>query len=54
MAKNLLMFDLGIAVSYSTIAIPALTGKDPVKNGYEYLRITDEQVSWLGKTFLYI
>lgn len=49
MAKNLLMFDNGLAASYSAIAIPALTGKDPLRNGDEFLRITEDQVSWLGK-----
>lgn len=49
MAKNLLMFDLGLSASYSAIAIPALTGKDPTNNADEFLRITESQVSWLGK-----
>lgn len=49
MAKNALMFQLGLAASYSAIAIPALTGKDPLKNPNEFLRITDDQVSWLGE-----
>lgn len=39
MAKNLLMLDLGLAVSFSTIVIPALTGDDVVHNPNEYLRI---------------
>lgn len=49
MAKNALMFDLGLAASYSAIAIPALTGNDLVKNPNEFLRITEYQVSWLGE-----
>lgn len=48
LAKNLLMLDLGLATSYSTIAIPALTGRDPLKNAEEFLHITEDQVSWLG------
>lgn len=44
------MFDMGLAYSFSVIAIPALTGKDPKNNPDEFLHITDDEVSWLGRT----
>lgn len=43
------MFNMGLTLRYNAIAIPALMGKDPINNPDEYLRITEDQVSWLGK-----
>lgn len=46
-AKNLLLFDLGLAVSFNTIVIAALTKKDP----NESLEFTIEQASWYGMIY---
>lgn len=49
-AKNILLLDLGLALCFSTIVIPALTGDDKEHNPDEILRITPEQASWLGRS----
>lgn len=48
-ANFLFMIDLGLALSFSVIVIPALTGDDRVNNPDELLHIDVSQVSWLGK-----
>lgn len=42
------MFSLGMAGSYSVIAIPAFIGDDIKNNADEFLRVTTEEISWLG------
>lgn len=49
-AQNALLYDMGLTLSYSAIVIPALTGKDPTNNANELIRITEDQVSWLGES----
>lgn len=48
-AKNLLLLDLGMAVSFPTIVIPALKGLKQHDNA-DFLSFTDVQASWFGKT----
>jgi hypothetical protein len=50
-AKNLLLLDLGMAVSFATIVIPALKGLKAHDNK-DFLSFTDVQASWFGKCFL--
>lgn len=50
--KNILLLDLGLALCFSTIVIPALTGDDKEHNPDEFLHITPEQASWLGKIYV--
>jgi hypothetical protein len=47
-AKNLLLLDLGLAVAFPTIVIPALRG---IKNRAEdeFLTFNAVQASWFGK-----
>lgn len=47
-AKNLLLLDLGMAVSFPTIVIPALRGLKAHDN-QDFLSFTDSQASWFGK-----
>lgn len=47
-AKNLLLLDLGMAVSFPTIVIPALRGLKAHDN-QDILSFTDSQASWFGK-----
>lgn len=47
-AKNLLLLDLGMAVSFPTIVIPALKGLKAHDNS-DFLTFTDTQASWFGK-----
>lgn len=47
-AKNLLLLDLGMAVSFPTIVIPALRGLKPHDNN-DILQFTDSQASWFGE-----
>lgn len=47
-AKNLLLLDLGMAVSFPTIVIPALKGLKPHDNN-DILSFTDVQASWFGR-----
>lgn len=44
-AKNLLLLDLGMAVSFPTIVIPALRGLKAHDNS-DFLTFTDSQASW--------
>lgn len=46
-AKNLLLLDLGMAVSIPTIVIPALRGLKA--HDKDFLSFTDVQASWFGK-----
>lgn len=47
-AKNFLLLDLGMAVAFPTIVIPALRG---IKNRApdEFLHFTPQQASWFGE-----
>lgn len=47
-AKNLLLLDLGMAVSFPTIVIPALKGLKAHDN-QDFLSFTDSQASWFGE-----
>jgi len=47
-AKNLLLLDLGMAVSFPTIVIPALKGLKAHDN-MDFLSFTDSQASWFGE-----
>lgn len=47
-AKNLLLLDLGMAVSFPTIVIPALRGLKAHDN-QDILSFTDVQASWFGR-----
>lgn len=47
-AKNLLLLDLGMAVSFPTIVIPALRGLKP-HDSHDILSLTDVQASWFGR-----
>lgn len=46
--KNLLLIDLGLAVAFPTIVIPALRGLQPDRNPNEALHFTVAQASWFG------
>lgn len=46
-AKNFLLLDLGMAVSFPTIVIPALRGLK--SHDVDFLSFTDSQASWFGK-----
>jgi MFS family permease len=46
-AKNLLLLDLGMAVSFPTIVIPALKGLKAHDN-QDFLSFTDSQASWFA------
>ncbi len=47
-AKNLLLLDLGLAVAFPTIVIPALRGLQNEKNPNEFLEFSAVQASWYG------
>lgn len=47
-AKNLLLLDLGMAVSFPTIVIPALRGLK-AHDSADFLSLTDSQASWFGE-----
>lgn len=51
-AKNLLLLDLGMAVAFPTIVIPALKGLKAHDNN-DFLTLTDAQASWFGKQQFY-
>lgn len=51
MAKNAILLDLGMAATFSVIAIPALLDKDQTNNADEFLRIDKSQASWLGNAY---
>lgn len=44
-----LLLDIGLSISYPTVLISALTGRNNKTNPDEYLRMTPVQVSWMGK-----
>lgn len=46
--KLMLIFELGLCISFSGIVIPALTGKSNKHNADEFIKISETQVSWLG------
>lgn len=46
--KNLLLIDLGLAVGFSTIVIPVLSGLQADRNPNETLRFDAVQMSWFG------
>lgn len=48
LAKNMLLFDLGLAMSIPTIVIPVLRGIQADRNPGETLTFTDAQSSWYG------
>lgn len=50
-AKNLLLLDLGMAVAFPTIVIPALRGLKAHDNS-DILSFTDSQASWFGENQL--
>lgn len=50
-AKNFLLFDLGLAVAFPTIVIPALRGTIENLDNPETLYFTEEQASWFGMYF---
>lgn len=50
-AKNLLLLDLGMAVSFPTIVIPALRGLKAHDSG-DFLSFTDSQASWFGEKII--
>lgn len=54
MAKNLLLFDLGLALGFSTIVIPVLRGLQQDRNPDETLHFTAEQSSWFGTLSIYL
>lgn len=47
-AKNLLIVEFGLAISFSTILISALTGLNPKLNPNETLSITPQQSTWIA------
>lgn len=50
-AKNLVVFDFGLGISFPTILIPALTGLNSELNQNETLTISPEQATWMGIRF---
>lgn len=48
--KNFLLLDLGLSIAFPGIIIPALTGIPNEYNKDEFLSMTPEQASWLGKS----
>lgn len=51
-AKNLLLLDLGMAVAFPTIVIPALRGLKAHDVDNVITTLTDAQASWFGKQWL--
>lgn len=49
MAKNLLLFDLGMAIGFPTIVIPVLRGLQSDRNPDEVIHMTAEESTWVGK-----
>lgn len=47
-AKNLLLIDIGLAIAFPTIVIPALRGMQPDKYPNETIHFTAEQAVWYG------
>lgn len=48
MAKNLLVLDIGMSLSFVTIVLPALRGLYPNKYPNEPIHFTDEESTWFG------
>lgn len=48
--KNLLLIDLGLILALPTIVIAAMSGIPNEHNRNEFLSITPEEASWIGKT----
>lgn len=48
MAKNLLVLDIGMSLSFVTIVLPALRGLNPDKYPNERIQFTDEESTWFG------
>lgn len=48
-AKNLLLIDIGLAIAFPTIVIPALRGLQPDKYPHESIQFTAEQATWYGE-----
>lgn len=53
LVKNLIMLDLGLTLGLPTILVPALTGILNEHNQNEFLLISAEQATWIGKLFLH-
>lgn len=53
--KNLILVTFGLAIHFSTILIPALSGLNSQLNPNEILSITVEEATWIGtfETFLF-
>lgn len=49
MAKNLLLFDLGMAIGFPTIVIPVLLGLQNDRNPDEVIHMEAWQATWVGK-----
>lgn len=47
-AKNLLVFNFGLAITFPTILIPALSGLNTSLNPNETLTITPNESTWIG------
>lgn len=52
-AKNILLFNLGLAVSFPTIVVPVLRGLQSNRNPNEILSFDDDQSSWYGMFVCY-
>lgn len=51
--KNFLLLDLGLSIAFPAIIIPALTGIPNEYNRNEFLSLTPEQASWLGRSIIH-
>lgn len=51
-AKNLLIVEFGLALSFPTILISALKGLNPTLNTDETLNITPEQTTWIASMIM--
>lgn len=52
-AKNLLLLDLGMALGFATIVIPALSGQQPDRYPNEAIHFTPELASWFGTIMVF-
>lgn len=52
MVTTLLLLDIGLSVSYPTVLISALTGRNNKNNPNETVRMDPVQASWMGELFL--
>lgn len=50
-AKNLLIFNFGLSMTFPTILIPALSGLNVSLNPNEKLRISMDESTWIGMKF---